>query len=110
MILVLAFALAYVGFVALCLSMRRHRDQVREASRLPAGLLRWTGVVFLAGLTAVSVVQWGWGVGPVYAIIIASGAGLGFVVFFAFRPRGAVVAAAGPFLLSLILFAGSLAS
>lgn len=102
--IVLAFSLAYAGFLALCLSMSRHYRDVFHRS-LPdrtARMLRGGGWILLAASLAASVAHSGGPVGTVLWIaLLTAGAAL-VVLLLTYAPRRVLALAAGMLPLSLI--------
>ncbi|BBK29494.1 uncharacterized protein DUF3325 [Stella humosa] len=77
----LAFLLALAGLSGLCLAMdRHHRDRFGRASgRARRRLMQGLGWAGLAGSAALSILAWGWAIGPVAWFALATPAGLAIV-------------------------------
>jgi hypothetical protein len=94
---VTGFALAHAGFVALCLAMQRHHEQVLGQRRIPPARRRCLaagGWALLAASLAPPVQAAGWGLGLVVWTGLLTAAALPIVVLLAYRPRW-VMATAG---------------
>jgi hypothetical protein len=102
--IVLTFALCYVGFLALCLSMSRHRRDVltrKLPSQWDAGL-RGTGFALLLAAFCVAVVHSGAGIGAVlWTALLTAGAML-VALMLSYAPRQMPVLAAGLLPLALL--------
>ncbi len=85
----LALALAYAGFVALCLAMDRHHGQVFRHRAVPwqRQALRLVGWLLLAASLPACIAGWGWPVGLVAWFGILSAAGLLLVFLLPYAPR-----------------------
>jgi hypothetical protein len=86
-----AMALAFSGFVALCLAMEKHQMDLHGANRAGAKAmqrLRWTGWALTAAAFVVAVVARGWTIGPLWWLgaMTASGAVITFGLL-PYRPR-----------------------
>lgn len=105
----LAFALAYAGFLALCLSMDRHHQDLmgRRPSQPRSQALRVAGWLLLALSTWPCVAAWGWAIGSVGWIGLLTAAALPMVFLLPYAPRAAL--ALGPALpaLALLLSVGA---
>ncbi len=91
----LGFALAHAGFVALCLSLERHHEQVLGQRRVPPARRRWLsggGWLLLAASLAPPVRAEGWGLGLVTWLGLLTAAALPVVLLLSFRPRWVLAA------------------
>lgn len=93
---ILAFALAYAGFLALCLSMdRHHQDLMGRRPKPPRRYaLRVMGWVLVALSTWPCVAAWGWFIGPVGWVGVLTAAAMPIVFLIPYAPR--VALALGP--------------
>ncbi len=91
-----AFALAYAGFLALCLSMdRHHQDLFARRPKPPRRLgLRGMGWALLALSAWICVLRWGWAEGTVGWLGLLTAAALLLVFLLPYAPRTAL--ALGP--------------
>ena len=89
MVLIVALLLACAGMVGLCLGLERHYQQLMRG--LPSPMLRRglrvLGWGRLAASLAVSVLGWGWAMGPVAWFGLMSLAGLGVVFLLPYSTR-----------------------
>lgn len=108
--IVLAFALSYAGFAALCLSLSRHHREVFDTTpnerRTP--LLRGLGGSALALAFGAAIAADGWQVGVVLWIAVLTAAALSTVLMLSYAPKRLVALASG--LLPLGLLAALLTS
>lgn len=97
----LAFALAYAGFLGLCLSMdRHHQDLMGRRPKPPRRhALRALGWALLALSAWPCVAAWGWAMGPVCWLGLLTAAALPLVFLLPYAPRAAL--ALGPVLPAL---------
>jgi hypothetical protein len=107
----LGFALAYLGFSALCLAMERHHEQVFRSRRIPPWrrrVLSGGGWVLLAASVLPVVHTLGWGAGLVLWTGILTATAMPLAMLLAYAPRlGLALAfAALPASLMLLLRAG----
>ena len=88
----LAFALAYVGMLALCLAMPRHHRQLfkRAPSPLLQHGLRLLASALLVAIVMVDVAELGWSIGLVVGLGQLMCAGLLVGLMFAWRERMAL--------------------
>jgi len=87
---VIGFAFAHAGFVALCLAMQRHHEQVLGHRRIPPGrqgMLAGGGWLLLAASLAPPVLDSGWGLGLVVWTGLLTAAALPVVLMLTYRPR-----------------------
>lgn len=99
----MAFALAYAGFTALCLAMDRHHEQVfrrRLAGGARRRALSAAGYALLAAALLPPVAGQGWGLGVVLWVGVLTGAALPLALLLCYAPR------AVPVLPPLLLAAG----
>lgn len=92
----LAIALAYAGFAALCLAMERHHGEVFGTRRIPPrrrAVLRPAGWALLAASFPVCIAGWGWTLGPVAWCGALTAAALPIVLLLPYRPRAVAVLA-----------------
>lgn len=87
----LAAALAFSGFVALCLSMEKHQMELHGANRADTASmrrLRWSGWALTVAAFIVAVAARGWTIGPLWWLgaMTASGAVIAFGLL-PYRPR-----------------------
>ena len=86
----LAFALAFAGFAALCLSMERHHGEVFGTRRVPPRrrlLLQIAGWVLLALSFPATIAGWGWSFGPAAWCGLLTLAAAPIVLLLPWRPR-----------------------
>ena len=90
----LAFSLAYAGFAALALAMRRHHRQVwhRDPPNVLRHAFRAGGILCLALAFAVCIAGEGWLVGPVTWFAVLSAGALVFDFVLPYAPRAAATA------------------
>lgn len=95
--IVLAFALSYAGFTALCLSLSRHYREVFDAtpSQARTQLLRALGWAALALAFAVAIAASGWQVGAVLWIALLTAAAASNVLMLSYAPRRLMALGAG---------------
>ncbi|AXQ29356.1 DUF3325 domain-containing protein [Solimonas sp. K1W22B-7] len=96
-----ALALSYAGWVALCLALPRHQRHLlqREVGIGRQRLLRGSGAVLLALAFAAAVAGEGWQLGPVAWCACLAVAGLGLVLAMPHAPRACLrLAVAAPLL------------
>jgi hypothetical protein len=89
----LAFALTYGGFLALCLSMDRHHQDVMGGRRPGARRryrLRGAGWALLALSAWPCIAAWGWTIGPVGWCGVLTAAALPLVFLLPYAPRVAI--------------------
>lgn len=93
---ILAFALAYSGFTAICLSMDKHHRQVwrRPVERAIANVLRASGFVLLAAALVVCTASFPGSLGIVVWLGLLTAAGVPLVIVLPYAPRAAAAAAA----------------
>lgn len=92
-----AFALAYAGFLALCLSMDRHHRDIFTRQPAPARRLALKGIgwLLLALSGWLSVLRWGWAEGPVGWLGLLTSAALLLVFLLPYAPRAALLLGPG---------------
>ncbi|MBS7810431.1 DUF3325 domain-containing protein [Roseococcus pinisoli] len=94
--ILLSFALAYAGFLALCLSLDRHHQEVIGGRPKPPRVqaLRIAGWALLVLSFGAGVTAWGWIMGPVGWIGLLTASALPLAFLLPYAPR--VALALGP--------------
>jgi hypothetical protein len=102
----LGFALAYGGFLALCLAMERHHEQVFRSRHVPRWrqrLLAGAGWALLAASLAPVVHGFGWGLGLVFWTGILTATAMPLAMLLSYAPRAALALAMAPVAAGLML-------
>ena len=109
---VLALALSYAGFLALCLSMPRHYKDVLQSNAPDRVLriLRIAGWLLLAGVFAAAVAQAGWQVGSVLGIAVLTVGALAVSLLLTYAPRRLTTVALIVLPFAVLSVVGALAS
>jgi hypothetical protein len=89
---ILAFALAYAGLLALCLSMDRHHQELMGRRPQPPRryALRGLGWALVALSAWPCVAAWGWAMSPVGWLGLLTAAALPLVFLLPYAPRLAI--------------------
>ncbi|PWC27522.1 DUF3325 family protein [Teichococcus aestuarii] len=101
----MAFALAYSGFTALCLAMARHHEQIlgrRAVTPRRRRLLSGLGFLLLAAALASLVLAEGWGMGTLLWLGLLTTAANLLVLSVCYMPRAAPAISAGFLVLGLV--------
>lgn len=102
----LGFALAYAGFLGLCLAMERHHEQLLGSRRIPPlrrRLCFWGGWLLLAASSQAAVQAMGWGAGVVLWLGVLTATALPLALLLTYAPRFALVLGVTPVLAALPL-------
>ncbi|WP_337052776.1 DUF3325 domain-containing protein [Pseudoxanthomonas sp. USHLN014] len=106
----LAIALAFSGFVGLCLGMEKHQLELHGAARAQDRVRRrwaWLGWALVAASFVCAVAARGWGIGPVLWLVAMTVSGIAITFgLLPYRPRWVKP---GAVLLPLLALAGLLA-
>ena len=95
----LGAALAYAGFVAMCLAMERHHEQVFRTRAIPPRrrrLLAALGWLLLAASALATVAASGWGLGLVLWAGVLTATAIPLSILLTYAPRVAMMLAAAP--------------
>lgn len=106
----LAIALAFSGFVALCLGMEKHQLELHGAAHAQAATRRrwaWLGWTLVTASLACAVGARGWGIGPILWLVAMTLSGI--VITFGLLPYRPRWVKPGAVLLPLVALAGLLA-
>lgn len=100
----MAFALAYSGFAALCLAMDRHHEQVFGRRGIPSWLRRMltvVGYLLLAAALAPLAGAEGWGMALLIWLGLLTASAIFLALLLCYRPRAVPILSGG-----LLLVAG----